>query len=389
MGQAESVELRWDSIDTTTVAEHITSTGVIQMAYQQEPDSINWSLRSDGKLVGFTIDRSQDVRGWHPHSVGGVSDTTTGKHAVVECIEILPTRNGPEELWAIVRREIDGNITRYIEYIGDHHSEGDDPDDAFYVDCGLSLHSTVGRSLTPGVGADVSGSKSVSFIAGGATFSPGDDRYIMYKYITYDDFGDPVLGKSVAKIVEYVDTTEALCDILVPWPNLNTIPAGEWYASVDSVSGLDHLEGQTVSVVVDGATQPKVVVASGAIQLQTYGFIIHVGLGYKSLVVPMPIEGGSANGSSQGKTRRVSRASIRLSDTMGIKYGRIGGAMDLMLARDAGAIMDSAPKLFTGDLVVPWPDGYSRDGLMCILQEDPTPFTLIGLFPQLTVQDSI
>ena len=36
---------------------------------------------------------------------------------------------------------------------------------------------------------------------------------------------------------------------------------------VETISGLDHLEGQTVSILADGATHPDKTVSSGAITL--------------------------------------------------------------------------------------------------------------------------
>ena len=51
--------------DLAILSEHITESGIVDMAYQQEPDSIVWLVRSDGVLVGMTYERAQDVVGWH------------------------------------------------------------------------------------------------------------------------------------------------------------------------------------------------------------------------------------------------------------------------------------------------------------------------------------
>lgn len=42
------------SQDVTVLSEHITETGIIDMAYQQEPDSILWLVRADGQLDDAT-----------------------------------------------------------------------------------------------------------------------------------------------------------------------------------------------------------------------------------------------------------------------------------------------------------------------------------------------
>jgi hypothetical protein len=48
--------------DMTILAEHITETGITQMAYQQEPNQIIWMVyETDGQLIGLTYQREQQV----------------------------------------------------------------------------------------------------------------------------------------------------------------------------------------------------------------------------------------------------------------------------------------------------------------------------------------
>lgn len=56
-----------------------------------------------------------------------------------------------------------------------------------------------------------------------------------------------------------------------------------------TISGLDYLQGEVVSILVDGAAHPNRIVgqdvnglpiASGTIQLQTAGYVIQIGLPY-------------------------------------------------------------------------------------------------------------
>ena len=48
-------------------------TMVMEMAYQQEPDSILWIVRDDGVLLGVTYLREQQVLAWHRHDTDGHS----------------------------------------------------------------------------------------------------------------------------------------------------------------------------------------------------------------------------------------------------------------------------------------------------------------------------
>ena len=90
--------------DISVLSEHITAPGIVDMAYQQEPESVLWCVRADGQMASLTIDRDQDVIGWARHITDGF----------YESVAVIPVTGG-EELWAVVRRIINGAIVRYVE----------------------------------------------------------------------------------------------------------------------------------------------------------------------------------------------------------------------------------------------------------------------------------
>ena len=53
--------------DLTILNDIVTKSGINEMAYQQEPDSILWCVRDDGVFVGLTYQRSENVVAWHQH----------------------------------------------------------------------------------------------------------------------------------------------------------------------------------------------------------------------------------------------------------------------------------------------------------------------------------
>jgi len=57
--------------DLTVLAEHITDSGITEMAFQQEPDNIVWCVLTDGRFVGMTYRREEQVVGWHENISGG------------------------------------------------------------------------------------------------------------------------------------------------------------------------------------------------------------------------------------------------------------------------------------------------------------------------------
>ena len=392
MKLVESYNERWVADDVTVLAEHVTKGGVIDMTYQQEPDSVLWVVRADGQLLGFTINREQEVRGWHPHRLGGYSEALNSRFAVVESvISIISPDGDRDELWMIVKRYVNGGLKRYVEWIEYHHEEGDDRDLAFYVDCGLTYNGKVNATLSPGTGFSTVGATGVVFTAGAAVFSAGNvGKYIHYRYYTLDVKGKKTWKRSVALITGYTDTTHVTGTIVKAFPNGFPIPANEWRITVTNVTGLGHLEGETVEIVGDGAVFPNQVVTGGTLPA-TFppSGVVHIGLACHAVLQPMPVEAGSADGTAQGKTQRISRCGIRFNESGGVKYGRDEDKqLDQILTRGGSDDMDEAPPLFTGDKTISWPDGYDGPALITIVQDQPLPATIVALMPQITTQDS-
>jgi len=103
--------------DLTRFAEHITEGGgIVDMAYQQESDSILWCVRADGVLLGLTYNREEEVFGWHRHITDGL----------FESVAVIPDPvNNRDQLWAVVKRTINGATKRYIEYLDPDVIEAD------------------------------------------------------------------------------------------------------------------------------------------------------------------------------------------------------------------------------------------------------------------------
>lgn len=154
-----------------------------------------------------------------------------------------------------------------------------------------------------------------------------------------------------------------------------------------TITGLDHLEGETVSILADGANHPDRTVSGGSITLNRLASVVHVGFSYDSNVQTLNIEAGAADGTSQGKTKRIHRVSIRLHKTLGLKFGPNADSLDAMTFRTSSDHTNSPPALFTGDKSINWNGYYETEGSMYFRQDQPLPFTLLGLFPQLVTQD--
>lgn len=194
------------------------------------------------------------------------------------------------------------------------------------------------------------------------------------------------IGGQVRRYVEYLGAEYEAGDdaALAVYADSALVYAG---APTTTLSGLEHLEGLTVSVKIDGAAHPRRLVTDGAIILQRPAGKAVVGLpaAYRGRL--MPLEGGAAAGTSQAKTKRIHKLNVRLLDSLGGRFGPSFGATDPIEYRTAGAPMDAAPPLFTGDAAVSFPGGYDPAATIAFEGADEFPFTLIALWPELVTYE--
>lgn len=153
----------WVAPDLTVLANHISDDGFTELGFQQQPDAVLWAITKNGALVGMTYERDQNVVGWHRHSTEGV----------FESVAAIYGGTGPDEVWFLVRRTVNGQTVRYVERMKpDHREAWDDEDKAawWYLDAGKRSVFGVETSVITGL-AHLEG-KSVMVLADGGTQGP-------------------------------------------------------------------------------------------------------------------------------------------------------------------------------------------------------------------------
>lgn len=167
-------------------------------------------------------------------------------------------------------------------------------------------------------------------------------------------------------------------------------------AATTSVTGLDHLEGQTVKALADGRPLPDKVVSSGAISFNDQATKVHVGLSYTHRYEGLKLGGTSDVGTGVNKVKIITAVGIILLDTAEfdlttIEYDEDGRRVhDLMPQRFLRDYMDpdDPVPLYTGELTKSTEGSYSRDSRIYIEGDAPLPFTLLGLAPQMEIRSS-
>ncbi|WP_176317876.1 hypothetical protein [Burkholderia vietnamiensis] len=169
------------------------------------------------------------------------------------------------------------------------------------------------------------------------------------------------------------------------------VDAGITYsgAPTTTIDGLGHLEGAAVAVLTDGAVHPSRTVTAGAITLDWPASVVHIGVPTKCRIQTMQLNAGAANGTAQGKTKRVTNIATRFSRSLGGAVGPTFADKDLeqLNFRKPSNAMDQAVPLFDGDMESDWRGGYEGQSWICYQNDQPLPVTLLGFFPILDTQD--
>jgi hypothetical protein len=248
-----------------------------------------------------------------------------------------------DEIWLIVQRMINGRTERSVELFAPEWENSDDQEQAFYVDSGLVFDGRQAQTLQPGAGADVKGTAGVTFTAGGATFQAADvGREISMRWFDYAalDPEDPAVQgawvSAKARITGYASATQVTAAILAAWPTLDLIAANGWRLSAAALSNLWHLEGETITINAEGATHPDVTVVNGRAPLtRAVGYAV-AGLKYHSRLQTMRIEAGSADGTAQGKIKRINEVTFRVLQSLGGEAGPDFSSMVPLTTYDKG-----------------------------------------------------
>lgn len=153
------------------------------------------------------------------------------------------------------------------------------------------------------------------------------------------------------------------------------------------ITGLDHLEGETVHVCVDGSNHPSRVVDAGQITLDRPGSLVHVGYQFISRMQSMRLEVQGGGGTSQTARKGISEVHLRLQSTVGGRVGPSFERMDAIKTLDAAKPVGSPPLVTNGDIKIQFPGGFDTDGYVCYEQAMPLPATLVAIILRVQIND--
>jgi len=362
--------------DLTEFAEHFGARGIAGWAFQQQPYPILWVWFDDGTFASLTRRRAAQQKAWAHH-------TTDGS---VECIAVIPGA-GNDEVWFVVARTVNGATKRYVERMKPFgtYTGGTLQRDCFYVDSGTKWGDMATTAIT------------------GIAVAAGTGRVTVTSASHGRSNGETVRLAAVGGMVEVNGHVYTVADktddafVLKTRDGSAYIDGGAFTAytsggTVDRVSntvtGLTHLAGETVAVLLDGQPTTGTVTAAGVYTVGTgkdryYHNTIIVGRPYTSILQPMRPEARTVSGSLQGRKKRVVNCSVRLYQSAG---GKVGSSTDdcgdIDYHEDGRTVGDDV-ELVSRDVPAPCPGGWDDDGDIWLETDTPLPMTVLALLYEL------
>jgi len=365
----------------SVLAYHYFARNYIQaMTFAWSRDQRLYCVRDDGKVVGMTFHKDQEVVGWTDWDTDGLFKDTGSLRTI--------QKGEGDGVYFIVKRKINGNFVHYWE----KYDQVDvaDARDAFYVDCGLSYDNP--QTVT------------LSNSGGNALFTSTAHGLVVNDEIDFADFvwetqydandtaSQPAQLNNLRFFVKTVPTANTftvsttLGGTTLTFPTVASVTDGVFRKAVSSVSGLWHLEGKAVKILADGNVFSGTV-ASGAIAAingSTKYSRIHIGLKYVTDVELLDITSGQ--GVVQGRSMTVTRVTLQLENSRFPKVSNSEGTLQLALPDTSE--LPTGIELYTGQAHVTIGSQWNWHGRVLLRHSDPTPFNLLYVAPEIQFDDA-
>lgn len=164
------------------------------------------------------------------------------------------------------------------------------------------------------------------------------------------------------------------------------VDCGATYAGppTQTISGLWHLEGQTVSILGDAAVFPHRVVENGTIELDQPVSKAQIGLPIEANLQTLPVTLEAAPTFGPSYAKNVSRAFLRVHSSGGVF---VGPDFDNLVEHKqrTDEPWGAPPRLISGEIEVPLTTTWGKDGAVCVRQSAPLPLTLQSLALEVSV----
>jgi len=291
----------FDGNDLTVFAPHLTDGYVLgSSAYSQTPNSILWSIRNDGTLLGFTYLKEHEIWAWHKHSA----------EFAFESVVTIPENGEDVPYFVIIKADGSRGIVRMPRQIYFSAQTTNAFLDQHFVFDGRNTTATT-LSIVPSGLSDENAVLTME--ASASTFVAGDvgKTYVLRS------------GEDLVRVVveSYTSTTSVRVrpDRTVP-ASLQGVATLDWDKAQSVFTGMTVLNGQTVGIQADGYSLPETTVVGGSVTLDTAHSVVFIGLPYTSAVSLLDLEVLQGE-TLYDKKLLVREVTLRVQDTSVFKAG--------------------------------------------------------------------
>lgn len=355
-------ETSYISVDLNRLSPDLLKAGVVSIGIQNEPERRNHLVLSDGSVISLLFRREEDIVAWSRLR-------TNGRYEDVQVI----SQNDQDAVYAIVRRKIGGTWKRYIERLGIEDPLNDE--DRFYLDSYLSYELERPDAIAEPDG--ITGTVTVT--TDSAAFDILDVGKILW------------INGGRGQITGYTSATAVEVDLWSDLDSTDTAAPGMWGMNTEtsSVTGLDHLEGQTVGIYGDRIDLGTAVVSGGSVTLPKACSVVHVGLRFESKFKSLKLSYAAQKGTALNMPKAVKNMSFLLykCGPSGISFGHSFENLKPLILKSAQTPLGEPDKLFTGEKFEAFNARYNEDARICIKWTGCAPGTIAGLVPNIDEHD--
>ncbi|AZY52831.1 hypothetical protein [Bordetella avium] len=143
-------------------------------------------------------------------------------------------------------------------------------------------------------------------------------------------------------------------------------------------SGLDHLEGMTVSILADGAVHPQRVVTDGAVTLEAEASTVHIGLPITAEFHTLPLAMQLDGSFGQGRAKNVNKLWLRVYRSSGIWAGPTAEQLTEVKQR-TNEPYGAPPSLKSEEIPLVLSPRWGDSGQIFVRQADPLPLMIVSM----------
>lgn len=352
-------------IDLTVRAQHMfEGRTIVSWCYAKNPYKTIWVAFSDGEFAVFTYLKEQQIWGW-------CRGETLG-----QVISFNSIREGSQDaVYAVVKR--DG--VNFVERLSDRFFS--DPKDQFFVDSGLTYDGRNNSQI------EISVSGAVEYTHPNTATLTASDNYFTSEMVGQSIIFFTENQKTPVLITSFTSPTSVVGEIqrIVPEEIRNT-PTTEWGLGANEFTGLDHLEGKTVSVMADAGDEGDFIVTGGKVEIAFDATVVHIGLPYTSSLQTLDIELSASGETARPNKKNINKVFTYTRSTTGIKAGTKMDNLNPYKARE-DENYGEAPTRRTELLEIDVEGQWERPGRIYLVQDRPIETEILSIMPEVSVSE--